>query len=287
MGATDGVGGPHESCPTRGGARWHSLAFPGADPRAEGGEGRHRVDVHPRGHRPGRRRRGGPRPLSGGEELVPVQQQIHPPQLVGEHLRRRAIHPVLERVEPGGGTSSNSAMNGSARLRISPMSSSVMTSQDTGGVGLPGGGTASACWRRRVRSLWWFTASSGCTARGVGVTGRGLGVLRVGGAFVQYAQPLVSGSRPSWSRPTRADSDQLWAGQASSHSLRTPAQATGRGRWGRTCDGGAGPCRKNLGLTPARPGVHSADISGPDVGAPSGDHWNTAVSLRRATPVRL
>ena len=54
-----------------------------------------------------------------------------------------------------------------------------------------------------ARSLWWLPSSSGCTARGVGVTGRGLGALWVGGAFVQYAQPLVSGSRPSWSRPTQ------------------------------------------------------------------------------------
>ncbi len=56
------------------------------------------------------------------------------------------------------------------------------------------------------RSLWWLTVSSGCTARGWGATGGGLGVFRVGGAFVQYAQPLASGSRPSWSRSTRADS---------------------------------------------------------------------------------
>ena len=56
------------------------------------------------------------------------------------------------------------------------------------------------------RSLWWLPASSGCTARGSGATGRGLGVLQVGGAFVQYAQPLASRSRPSFSRPTRADS---------------------------------------------------------------------------------
>ena len=82
-----------------------------------------------------------------------------------------------------------------------------MTSQDIGGVGLPAGGAAaSACWRGLARSLWWLTASAECTARGVGVPGRGSGVLRVGGAFVQYAQPLVSGSRPSWSRPTHADS---------------------------------------------------------------------------------
>ena len=57
-----------------------------------------------------------------------------------------------------------------------------------------------------ARSLWWLPSSSGCTARGVGVTGRGWGALWVGGAFVQYAQPLASGSRPSWSRPTQGGS---------------------------------------------------------------------------------
>ena len=30
-----------------------------------------------------------------------------------------------------------------------------------------------------------------------------MGVLHVGRAFVQYAQPLASRSPPSWSRPTR------------------------------------------------------------------------------------
>ena len=153
---------------------------------------------------------------------------------------------------------------------------------------LPDGRAAvSTCRSRLTRSLWRLPASSGRTARGWGATGGGSGALWVGGTFVQYAQPLASGSRPSWSRPTWADSGQLWAGPASSHSLRAPAQTAGRGQWGRTCDGGAGLCRTNLGLTPARPGVHSADISGPDVGAPSGDRWNPAVSLRRAASVRL
>ena len=43
-----------------------------------------------------------------------------------------------------------------------------------------------------------------CTRVG-GATGGGLGVLVVGGTFVQYAQPLANGSRPSFSRPTRGE----------------------------------------------------------------------------------
>jgi len=82
-----------------------------------------------------------------------------------------------------------------------------MTSQDTAWVRLPVGRAAdSACRRGLPRSLWWLPASSGRTARGWGVTGGGWGALWVGGAFVQYAQPLVSGSRPLWSRSTRGDS---------------------------------------------------------------------------------
>ena len=39
------------------------------------------------------------------------------------------------------------------------------------------------------------------TARGSGATGRGLGLLRGGRGFVQYAQPSVSRSPPPWSGP--------------------------------------------------------------------------------------
>ena len=134
-------------------------------------------------------------------------------------------------------------------------------------------------------SLWWLTASPGCTAREWGATGGGWGALRVGGAFVQYAQPLASRSRPSWNRPTRAKSGQLWEGPKPN-----PDHQTLRRR--RAGDGGGGPVTGRRAV-PQEPrthsyeaGVHSADISGPDVGAPSGDRWNTAVSLRRAAPIR-
>ena len=111
-----------------------------------------------------------------------------------------------------------------------------MTSQDTGGVGLPGGrAAASACWRGQARSLWRLPALSGRTARRWGATGGGLGALGVGGAFVQYAQPLASRSRPSWSRPTCADS-----GRYSKRNLR-PTMTTGTLRRRRTGSGAGGP----------------------------------------------
>ena len=159
-----------------------------------------------------------------------------------------------------------------------------MTSQDTGGVRLPDGrAAASACRSGLTRSLWWLTASSGCTAREWGSTGRGSGVLGVGGAFVQYAQPLTSRSRSSWRRQTRADSRQS----------RSRTLTTGPQRRRRAGVGGGGPvteapgsATKNPGLTPARPGVHNADMNGPGVSAPSGDRWNAAGRLWSATSER-
>ena len=119
------------------------------------------------------------------------------------------------------------------------------------------------------RSLWWLPASPGCTARGWGATGGGLGVLVVGGAFVQYAQPLASGSRPSWSRATRGPS------RASSGRSRRPTMTTRTLRRWRAGSGGGEPVTGSPGsprtLAPARPGVHSTDISAPDIGAPSED----------------
>ena len=164
-----------------------------------------------------------------------------------------------------------------------------MTSQDTGGVGVPEGRAAAwACRRGPARSLWWRPASSGCTARGWGATGGGLGVLRVGGVFVQYAQPLASRSRPSWSRPTRANSgrSRLGAGRTGVE-LCPPGLTQGAGGGGGPVAEAPGCATKNPGLAPARPGVHSADMNEPAAKAPSGNRWNAAVLPRRAAPMRL
>ena len=76
-----------------------------------------------------------------------------------------------------------------------------------------------------------------------GVTGRGWGVLRVGGAFVQYAQPLASRSRPSWSRPTRADSGRS----------RRRTMTTGPQRRRRPGSGGGGPMTEVSGCAVGTP----------------------------------
>ena len=123
---------------------------------------------------------------------------------------------------------------------------------------------------------------------------RRLGALHEGGALLEegwgasgrWGLRAVDTTLGQWT-PTlveQVDSGPLLTGPASNHDHRAAAQATGRGRWGRTCDGGAGLCRKNLGLTPARSGVHSADISQPGVSALSGDRWNSAVSSPVCSP---
>ena len=120
-----------------------------------------------------------------------------------------------------------------------------MTSQDTAWVRLSDGRAAdSPCRSRLTRSLWWLPASSGCTARGWGATGGGSGALWVGGAFVQYAQPLASRSRPSWSRPTRTDSRRS----------RRPTMTTGTQRRRRAGNGGGRPVTEAPGSATRTPG---------------------------------
>ena len=125
-----------------------------------------------------------------------------------------------------------------------------MTSQDAAWVRLPDGrAAASACRRCCPGHCGGCRRHLSALHEVWGATGQGLGVLEVGGAFVQYAQPLASGSRPSWSRPTRADSRRdrsqiMTTGTLprwrvgttprppSSPSNRAPAQTAVRERWG-------------------------------------------------------
>ena len=163
-----------------------------------------------------------------------------------------------------------------------------MTSQDTGWVRLPDGREMGELLFRPVGGAapvalvvagvaWMHCTRVGCYWRRVGCTLGRWGLRAVRTTLGQWIPTLVE----------QAYSGRLGAGPESNHDHWDPAQTAGRGQWGRTYDGGAELCRRNPGLAPARPSVHSADMSGPDVGAPSGDRWNTAVLLRRAAPVRL
>ena len=68
-----------------------------------------------------------------------------------------------------------------------------------------------------------------------------------------------------WARQTTQGRRQLW-------------------RWFHS----AGLCHQEpRGLTPAQPGVHSADINEPAAETPRGDRRNPAVPPRRAAPMRL
>ena len=115
---------------------------------------------------------------------------------------------------------------------------------------------------------------AGCYWTRVGCTLGRWGLRAVRTTLGQWIPTLVE----------QADSGRLKAEPASNHDHRSPAQTSARERCRRTCDGGAGMCRKNPGLTPALPGVHSADITETAVKAPSGDRWNTAVSCQARSP---
>ena len=74
------------------------------------------------------------------------------------------------------------------------------------------------------------------TARGLGATGKGVGVLHMGGGFVQYARPLASRSPPSWSGQARGRRPGLSRCRATAGRLRGNQEGLGRvsgcGRWG-------------------------------------------------------
>jgi len=121
-----------------------------------------------------------------------------------------------------------------------------MTSQDTGWVRLPDGREMGELLLRPVGGaapvsvvvagvVWMHCTRVGCTL------GR-WGLRAVGTTLGQWIPT-------SWSRPTRANSSQFWAGPESNHDHRDPAQMAGRERWRRTCEKGAGLCGKNHGLS--------------------------------------
>ena len=164
-----------------------------------------------------------------------------------------------------------------------------MTSQDTGWVGLPDGremgellfqpvGGADPVALVAYGVVRTHCTRVGCYWRRVGCTLGRWDLRAVRTTLGQWIPTLVE----------QAYSGRLGAGPESNHDHRDPAQTTARERCRRTREGGAGLYRTNPGLAPARPGVHSADISGPDVGAPSGDRWNSAGSspaCRAGTPL--
>ena len=129
--------------------------------------------------------------------------------------------------------------------------------------------------------------SDGCQRR--------LDALHEGGALLDEGGVHFGlvGSSCSTHNPWPVDPDprgtglleaRLKAEPASNHSPPALCADGGQESVGADLCGGAGMCRKNLGLTPALPGVHSADITETAAEAPSGDRWNTAVSCQECSP---
>ena len=65
-------------------------------------------------------------------------------------------------------------------------------------------------------------------ARGLGATGKGVGVLHMGGGFVQYARPLASRSPPSWSGAVRGRCPGLSGRRATARRQRGNQKGPGR-----------------------------------------------------------
>ena len=139
---------------------------------------------------------------------------------------------------------------------------------------VPSSAPSTAGWSR---SPGMGPALSERYARGWGAAGEGLGVLQVGGAFVQYAQPSTSRSRPSWSRSAQGGSlgaDVVPMAFGSCAGLARVQKGAGFA---------ARPCR----LRSCRRQVSTAlTLTSPTSKHPNRDRWNAAVSLRRSAPKR-
>ena len=135
---------------------------------------------------------------------------------------------------------------------------------------------ASARWQNCC-----FSLSEGCPGHCGGLRRR-LDALHEGGVLLDEGRVHFGWVGPSCSthNPWPVDPDPRGAGRpearltaepASNHDHRAPAQTAGRGRWGRTCDGGAGPCRKPHGLSLLRGLVSTAlTLAGPTSVRPAG-----------------
>ena len=86
------------------------------------------------------------------------------------------------------------------------------------------------------------------TARGLGATGKGVGVLHMGGGFVQYARPLASRSPPSWSGAARERRPGLSRRRTTARRLRGNQKGPGRSQ----AEGGEGAQPHDQDLTRPR-----------------------------------
>ena len=86
------------------------------------------------------------------------------------------------------------------------------------------------------------------TARGLGATGKGVGVLHMGGGFVQYARPLASRSPPSWSGAARGRRPGLSRRRTTARRLRGNQKGPGRSQ----AEGGEGAQPHDQDLTRPR-----------------------------------
>ena len=163
--------------------------------------------------------------------------------------------------------------------------SGVMTSQDAGGgsaggesccLGLSEGADPVTVVAAGV--VWMHCTRVGCYWTRVGGTAGRWGLRAVRTTCGQWIPALVE------QVDSRRDSRQSWRRTMTSGTLRRRRSGSGGGGPETQAPGCA---TKTPGLTPARPGVHSADMNEPAANVPSGDRWNPAVLLRRAAPMRL
>ena len=133
--------------------------------------------------------------------------------------------------------------------------------------------------------VWMYCTRVGRYWRRVGGTSGRWGLRAVRTTRGQWIPTLVE-ETDSGRLGVGAGRSRLGAEPASNHDHRAPhRRRSGSGAGGPVVQA-PGCATENSGLTPARPGVHSADMNKPAANVPRGDRWNAAVLLRRAALVR-